>query len=228
MRIAGLIKTTLLDYPNTLAATIFTHGCNMKCPFCHNKELVTGSPTLIDYDEILAFLSSRKDVLEGICITGGEPTLQQDLYSFISIIKSYGYNVKLDTNGLNPYLLNELIKDSLIDYVAMDIKNSLNKYALTCGASIDIKLIEKSASILLNSNIEYEFRTTVVKDFHSEKDFIEIGKWLEGGKKYFLQQYKYGDNQLIDKEYSSYSKEELLFLSELIKKFFIYTSIRGC
>lgn len=211
MKIHGLNKTTLLDYPGRVAATIFTGGCNFRCPFCHNGELVR-QPDLfpmIAEEEVLAFLRKRKGVLSGVCITGGEPTLQPDLAAFIGKIKDIGLAVKLDTNGYRPEVLKELLQKGLLDYVAMDIKNSLGKYALTAGCpKLDTAPVEESVRLIRESGAEYEFRTTVVKELHDASDFAQIGEWLSSARAYFLQAYRDNEN-VIQRGFTSYTKEEL-------------------
>ena len=190
MTIHGLQKMTLLDYPGRVACTIFTAACNLRCPFCHNAGLVTKieAAECIDEDEVLAYLQKRKGILDGVCITGGEPTLQRDLADFIRKIKAIGYDVKLDTNGTNPALLAALMEEGLLDYVAMDIKNALGKYAKTVGlADYDTAPIQKSIDLLLKGQVDYEFRTTVVAEYHTPEDIAEIAKRIAPAKKYFLQ-----------------------------------------
>ena len=196
MRISGLQKLTLLDFPNLVACTIFLPGCQFRCPFCQNSSLVLGLENRdeIDENDLFEYLKSRKGRLDGVCVTGGEPTLQSDLVEFISKIKNLGYKVKLDTNGYNPKVLKELIDLSLLDYVAMDIKNSLEKYPLTAGVqNLKIQNILDSISILKESQIPYEFRTTVIKEFHNENDFLSIAKLIEGCENYYLQEYRDGE-----------------------------------
>ena len=191
MLIKGLQKLTLLDYPGKVACTVFTGGCNFRCPFCHNASLVTHMDSeTISEDEFFSFLNKRTGIIEGVCISGGEPTLQDDLEKFIRKIKDMGFSVKLDTNGYRPDILKNLCNNGLIDYVAMDIKNSPDKYDITAGIeNIDLKNIEESASFLINGNIDFEFRTTVVKEYHTYSDFEQIGKWLKSDSKYFLQSF---------------------------------------
>lgn len=228
MNIVGLQKTTLLDFPETMAATIFTSKCNMRCPFCHNGDLVLkDNLEVISEEEVIRFLKKRQGILEGVCITGGEPTLQNDLMSFLQKIKSLNYKIKLDTNGLKPDILKNVILHNLIDYIAMDIKNSIEKYTKTCGIDINTSNIKESVSIIMNSGIDYEFRTTILKEFHDKEDLIKIGNWLKGADKYFLQQYKNGDKQLLRKKFTAYNKEELLKLADNVKPFIKYVGIRG-
>ena len=229
MQIRGLNKTTLLDYPEHVAATIFTGGCNFCCPFCHNADLVLRPQIIpeISIDEILTFLKKRKGILTGVCITGGEPTLQPGLESFIEEIKKLGYLVKLDTNGYKPDILKRLLENDLLDYVAMDIKNAKNKYEVTSGIKeISITNIEESVQILMDSKIPYEFRTTVVRQLHNTEDFLEIGEWLAGAKAYFLQAYR-DDDGVISKGFSSYEKEEMEEFAVLLRQFIHRVELRG-
>ena len=181
MEIHGFNKTTLLDYPEHIAATVFTGGCNFRCPFCHNGELVLdpGCQPLIPEEEVLAYLKKRQGILQGVCVTGGEPTLQKDLKDFLRKIKELGYPIKLDTNGYMPGVLWDLMQEHLIDYVAMDIKASRDNYARAAGLPhMDISRIEESIGILKSSGIPYEFRTTVVRGIHTVVEFEKIGKWI--------------------------------------------------
>lgn len=230
MLINGLVKTSLVDYPGHVAATLFTSGCNMHCPFCHNKDLVINADTLKPYTEaeILDFLNKRRTILEGICITGGEPTLQPDLIKFIEKLKSLGYKIKLDTNGLNPDIIELLAEKTLIDYIAMDIKNSPSKYSLTAGLpQINITRIEKSINIIRTSSINYEFRTTVTKELHKQQDFEEIAAWLSGSHKYVLQPYKNTGNQLEPVIFSTYTYEELLKIKQKLFSSINIVELRG-
>ena len=192
MKINGFQKLTLLDFPQKMACIIFTAGCNFRCPFCHNASLVThiDNNASIDEREIFDYLTKRKGLLEGVCITGGEPLAQPDIEQFIRKVKDMGYSVKLDTNGSFPDKLISLVENGLVDYVAMDIKNSKKKYAETAGIT-DLKLsdIEKSIAFLLENKVEYEFRTTVVNELHTLEDIQDIAKWIVGASKYFLQNY---------------------------------------
>ena len=209
MFISGLQKLTLLDFPGRLAATVFLGGCNFRCPFCHNATLVLspGECERISEEELLEFLKSRKGKLTGVCITGGEPTLYPTLKDLIKKIKDMSFSVKLDTNGTNPTLLSELIEERLIDYVAMDIKNSPDKYPLTVGADVDMNKINRSIDILLSEKVDYEFRTTVVRELHSYEDFHAISEWIKGAKRYFLQTFE-DSGDLIGSGFSAYSREE--------------------
>ena len=209
MYISGLQKLTLLDFPGRLAATVFLGGCNFRCPFCHNATLVLNPAECerIDEEEFLSFLALRKGKLSGVCITGGEPTLYPTLKDFIKKIKEMSFAVKLDTNGTNPDLLCELITEGLVDYVAMDIKNSREKYPLSVGVDVDIEKIERSVKTLLSGKVDYEFRTTVVRELHDTCDFLAISEWIKGAKRYFLQTFE-DSGDLIGSGFSAYSREE--------------------
>ena len=227
MKISGLQKLTLLDFPGKMACTVFTYGCNFRCPFCHNALLVTEENSdNISEDEFFAFLKKRQGILEGVCISGGEPTLQKDLYDFIKKVRALGYAVKLDTNGSNPRLLETLLKENLIDYVAMDIKNSPEKYSLTCGCEVDISAIRESVSLLKESNIDYEFRTTTVREYHTEEDFQSIADWLRGDSRYFLQHFEDSGN-LIGNNLSPFSKDEMTAFADAIKNKMPNVAVRG-
>ncbi len=193
VRFYGLQKLTLLDYPGNMAATVFTGGCNFRCPFCHNRSLVflNENDSEIANEDIFDFLKNRNKVLDGVCITGGEPLLHKGIRAFIERVRDLGLKVKLDTNGSNFTALKQLVDDGLIDYVAMDIKNSKEKYAMTIGLeNYDLSEIEKSVSYLLEDHVDYEFRTTVVKEFHEVSDLEKIGRWIQGAKRYYLQNFE--------------------------------------
>ena len=229
MLILGLQKTTLLDYPGKVASTIFTGGCNFRCPYCHNSDLVLspGQMNAYSQEEIFEHLNNKKKVLDGVCITGGEATLQPDLYDFIKKVKDIGLLVKLDTNGTNPFILKQLIDDDLLDYVAMDIKHCKEKYNdVCCSNTLDINLIQQSIDLLMSSNIEYEFRTTVIPEFHSRDDIISIGNWIKGAKSYHLQAYRESD-QVINPVFSSPTIKTLTEYKNLLKDFVGSISIRG-
>ena len=200
MDFVGLEKLSLVDYDEKIACTLFMEGCNFRCPFCHNAQLVNKTNNnIIPWDDVLAFLNRRKGIMDAVVITGGEPTLMDDLEDKIIQIKKIGYEVKLDTNGTNFEMVKYLLENQLIDYVAMDIKNSFTKYNLTAGCdNIDLKSIKDTIDFLINSDYEYEFRTTVVKEFHNKDDFIEINEMIKGAKKYRLQ--KFVDNDYCIKK----------------------------
>lgn len=226
MLISGIQKLTLLDFPGKTACIIFCYGCNFLCPFCHNALLVTEkAEEFIDEEEIFAFLEKRQGILDGVCVTGGEPTLQKDLKAFLKRIKDMGFAVKLDTNGYKPELLREIIDEGLCDYVAMDVKNTPEKYPLTVGKDIDTDRIAESIAILKEGKIPCEFRTTVVKEFHTEEDIKEIARLLKGDIPLFLQQFKDSGN-LIGNGLSAYSKEEMVKLTEKAREILPETNLR--
>ena len=231
MLIKGLQKLTLLDFPGKMAATVFTGGCNFRCPFCHNAQLVIGdrvreSATLPE-EEFFSFLKKRKNILEGICVTGGEPTLAPDLTDFLAKIKDMGYLVKLDTNGYRPEVLEEVINGGLADYVAMDIKSSKSGYGRAVGLSdFDITPIEKSVGILMSERVDFEFRTTLVRELHGEEEIHGIGRWLSGNQKYFLQTFK-DSGDLISSGFSGYDEKETEYLLNLLKVYVPNAQTRG-
>ena len=236
MIIAGFQRLTLLDYPGKIASTVFTVGCNFRCPFCHNPELVECITRDIKRDntekDFFNFLKKRQGKLEGICITGGEPTIQLDIIEFIKKVKKLGYLVKLDTNGTRPDVLKKIIDQKLIDYIAMDIKNQPKKYLETAGIKGGNKLlldkIKLSVDLIKNSQLLYEFRTTVVPGIHNEKDFLEIAKWIKGAPKYWLQRYQ--DKKTLDPNMKNIIKNKKLDLNKIkksIEKDFKFVGIRG-
>lgn len=228
MKICGLQKTTLLDFPGHVAATIFTGGCNFRCPFCHNSDLL-GNDAEVAYteDEILKFLAKRKGILEGVAITGGEPTLQPDLRDFICRVRELGYQIKLDTNGSRPEVLKALCEEKLIDYVSMDIKTCRERYPEVAGIpSLNIESIMESVEFLKKGTIPYEFRTTIVKELHQADDFVKIGSWISGCSNYFLQNYVDSENVLYQ-GFSCCSKEELLSYLEIVKPYVGHAELRG-
>ena len=229
MVVFGLQKLSLLDYPGKTACTVFTGGCNFRCPYCHNASLVVGLDEVepISNDDFFTFLNKRRNILDGICITGGEPLLQPDIETFIREIKNLGYSVKLDTNGTFPDKLIRLVDENLIDYVAMDIKNSPQKYDVTVGLTgIDFSKIKCSVEFLLSNLINYEFRTTVVKELHNKEDFLSIGEWIKGAKQYYLQSF-IDSGDILGGSFSAYSKTELEEIKELMLPFVKETHIRG-
>ena len=229
MNICGYQKTTLLDYPGHVAATIFTGGCNFRCPFCHNSDLVVNSTMspCISQEEIFAFLKKRKNVLSGICITGGEPTLQTNLSEFIKKVRSLGYKIKLDTNGYRPDVISSLLEDNLLDYIAMDIKAGLSNYAKVSGIpNLDTSKIKESISIIENSGIDYEFRTTVVKELHNRQDFLEISEMLSSSSSYFIQSFKDSGN-ILTPGLSSCDTDTLNQYLAIVKNKLLFSSLRG-
>lgn len=227
MNISGFQKLTLLDFPGHTACTLFTLGCNMRCPFCHNTPLVKGTAEeKYSEEEIFSFLRKRQGLLDGVAITGGEPLLQKDIIFFIKKIKEMGYSVKLDTNGSFPDILRELIKDELLDYVAMDIKNSEEKYFLTCARDIDFSDISKSIETLKTCGIDHEFRTTVTKELHTKADIISIAKMLGKTEKYYLQQFK-DSGDILCEGISSHSEETLREMASAAAEFVFLCETRG-
>lgn len=229
MRIDGLQKMTLLDFPGKVACTVFTGGCNFRCPFCHNALLVTELPENPDYtvDEILSFLKKRAGLLDGVAITGGEPLMNPDIADFIKQIRDLGYSVKLDTNGSYPDRLKSIVGEGIVDYVAMDIKNCKEKYAETVGLkSYDLSKIEESVDFLKTNTVDYEFRTTVVKEFHTVEDIRKAAEWIKGAKRYFLQNFVDSGN-LIDGSVSGVDKSIMLEMQKTAAEFVPQTQIRG-
>lgn len=227
MRLGGLQKLTLLDFPGHVACTVFTPGCNFRCPFCHNTPLVTGTDDP-DYpiEEFFRFLEKRKGILDGVAITGGEPLLHRDIGDFIRRIRDLGFAVKLDTNGAFPDLLKELIDEKLVDYVAMDIKNSPEKYEKTAGVSGIFPAVQKSAAILMENRVPFEFRTTLVDELHEPEDFEAIGKWLQGTENYFIQSFVDSGNILASGMHEA-SKEKTMRCLAAARKYLPETSLRG-
>lgn len=230
MNIHGYSQLTLLDYPGKLACTIFTANCNFRCPFCHNASLVTkpSSQPALDENKILEHLASRRTKLEGVCITGGEPTLNTDLPDFLSKLKNMGFLVKLDTNGSNPDMLGYLLSEGLLDCVAMDIKASPSNYTAATGLKdICMDKIFRSTELLMTGSISYEFRTTVVDGIHSDQDFEQIRAWLKGAKAYYLQQYKDSGDLIAPVGLSAPSAETLNRYRDIVLPFIPNTQIRG-
>ena len=215
MKISGFDKLTLLNYPDKVACTIFTSGCNLRCPFCHNSGLVTNNYDEISFDTIYEYLKKRIGILDGVCITGGEPLIHADIKDYIKKIKDLGYLVKIDTNGCNPKLLKEIIDLKLVDYIAMDIKNIYSKYDITSGVKVNIDNIKKSISIIENSGIDYEFRTTIVKEFHSTEDIDEILSYISSNSNYYIQNFK-NSNDVFNRDLSSFSENELVEMKNKI------------
>ncbi|MBE5062509.1 anaerobic ribonucleoside-triphosphate reductase activating protein [Lachnospiraceae bacterium DSM 108991] len=228
MVICGIQKLTLLDYPGKVACTIFTGGCNFRCPFCHNADLVTGKPEVtVTGEEIFRFLRKRQGLLDGVCISGGEPLLQPDLEDFIRGVRSLGYSVKLDTNGSMPDKLESLAEKGLLDYVAMDLKNAPEHYGRTIGAeTYDVGNVDRSIRFLMGGEIPYEFRTTVVREFHQKADFEEMGRWIEGADQYFLQQFM-DSGHVIAPGLHAYDEKILFQALEIVKKYVKTAQIRG-
>ena len=217
MKISGLEKLTLTDFPGHIACIVFTQGCNFRCPFCQNSTLLPNEDGLLSEDYVMDYLEKRKNVLEGVVITGGEPTIQKDLKEFIKKIKQKGLKVKLDTNGSNPKVVKELLDDNLLDYVAMDIKNAFSDYDKITGVKAKIDNIKESIKLLKSSKIDYEFRTTIVKEFHDIDKIKEIAKVVDGSK-YFLQNFQ-DSEYVLDRKLSSFTDQELREIQEKLKDF---------
>lgn len=229
MNIHGFNKTTLLDYPGHVAATVFTGGCNFRCPFCHNADLVLHPETqpLIPQEEVLAYLRKRRGILEGVCITGGEPTLQHDLSEFIGSIREMGYLVKLDTNGYRPEVLRMLLENEMLDYVAMDIKASPSGYQKAAGIpQLDFSLIEESIALLKDCGIPCEFRTTVVQGLHTVEEFDSIGQLLAGCRAYYLQTFRENEN-VIQEGFSAFPRDVMEEIAERAGKYMDKVELRG-
>lgn len=234
MNISGLQKMTLLDYPGKVACTVFLFGCNYRCPFCHNAELLEGkAEPLMTKEEFLSFLSKRTGLLDAVCISGGEPTLSAGLKELMADIKALGFSVKLDTNGSRPAVLKELVEAGLVDYVAMDIKNGPSRYAETCGLpKVDLAAIEESAAFLMSGAVDSEFRTTVVDPLHDEDSILEMGRWLhkiagdKPVKKIFLQPFVDRDT-VVFSGLSAPNPAQMAAFVELLKPFALEINVRG-
>ena len=228
MKLHGLQKMTLLDFPEHVACTIFLGGCDFRCPFCHNYELIDGTAQpVMDEEEFLSFLSKRKGLLDGVAITGGEPCLHKDLPDLLKRIREMGFAVKLDTNGYHPDLLQKILEEHLVDYAAMDIKNSPDKYARTAGLdSIDLGRIRRSISLLMDSGIDFEFRTTVVEPLHEEEDFYGIGELIKGAECHFLQSFTDRDSVPFE-GFRAPDPEKLLTYQKILQGYVKKVRIRG-
>ena len=219
---------TLLDFPGHVACTVFLGGCDFRCPYCHNYELIDGSaPPIMDEEELFSFLSKRKGLLDGVAITGGEPTLHKELPDLLRRIRELGFLTKLDTNGYHPDVLSKILQEGLADYVAMDVKNSPGKYAMTTECrDLDLEQIQKSISLLINGDTDYEFRTTVVGGFHEAADFHEIGKMIRGAKRYFLQRFTDRDTVPFG-NLQSPSPEEMKAYAAIAREYVPDVQVRG-
>lgn len=225
----GLVKSTLLDYPNKLACTLFTGGCNFRCPFCQNSSLVLdpSSEPIIDSTELDAFLKKRVKYLDGVCITGGEPLLQKNVDDYCKYLKDLGYLVKIDTNGSFPKKLESLISKNLVDYIAMDLKSSKEGYSKAVGIdNFNISQIEESVEIIKNCNLDHEFRTTLVKELHGEKEIIGIGKWLDKSQKLYLQRFEDRGSNIV-KNLTGFNENETKVIQNILKSYIDLVIIRG-
>lgn len=229
MLISGLQKLTLLDYPGKVACTVFTGGCNFRCPFCHNASLVLPERMAHDSSEeaVLAFLKKRQGILDGVAVTGGEPLLHKDIDLFLKKVKDLGYKIKLDTNGSFPDRLIELCKAGLVDRVAMDIKNSPALYEKTVGAKVNMADIEHSKDFLLSGTVDYEFRTTTVKGLHTAESIKEAAKWIKGAKEYYLQQFKDSGDILDIECLGAFDEKEMELLRTAAAEFVPAAELRG-
>ena len=231
MFIAGMQKLTLLDFPGVVACTLFTAGGNFRCPWCHNAGLVLpeeASDRLLESGEVLSFLEKRKGVLDGVCVTGGEPLLHAELPDFLKRVKDLGYRVKLDTNGSFPERLEALVREKLADRVAMDIKNGPSRYAETVGLrNLDLSAVTASKDFLLSDAVDYEFRTTVVRGLHTEESLLEAADWIQGAKQWFLQQFKDSGNLIHGEGLSAFSEDEMRRLLETVQKTNPAAQLRG-
>lgn len=230
VEIKGLQKTSLIDYPGRVCCVIFFGGCDFHCPFCHNTELVLNPEKLpaIPEEEFLGFLTKRKKWLDGVVLGGGEPCIQQGLPGFIRKIKNLGFLVKLDTNGSKPEMLERLLKEKLLDYVAMDIKASLEKYDQAAGVKVNKNTVQRSIDLIRNSGVEYEFRITVLPRLHSKQDLFSIGKWLRGSRRFFIQQFR--NEKTLNPEFQKedvFKPEELNEFKDMLKPYFKEVEVRG-
>ena len=226
MKICGLERLSLVDFPGKACAVVFTYGCNFRCPFCHNSGLILGGAHELT-DEVFSYLEKRKGLLDAVCISGGEPTQMKDLEDFIVKVRNMGYKIKLDTNGTNPDVLERLIEKNLLDYVAMDIKNSPSKYAETAGiSSVDIEKVKRSKELLMSSGIDYEFRTTLVSNFHTMDSILEMGEFIRGAKKLYLQRFVSSQGCMKD-GLGAVSIEEAKKMQEKLSSFVESVSLRG-
>lgn len=230
MLISGLQKLTLLDYPGTVACTVFTQGCNLRCPFCHNAMLVLPEKMeqpLYTEDSVLDFLRKRQGIVEGVAITGGEPLLHADIPQFLEKIKALGFKIKLDTNGTNPKLLKTVVDAKLVDRVAMDIKNSPELYPVTTGVNVDMAAVTESKDYLLSGVVNYEFRTTVVKGLHTRESLVKAAEWIAGADEYYLQQFKDSGDLINAEGFAAYDEREMSGLCEAVKKYVPQAKVRG-
>ncbi len=228
MYFSGIDKFSLVDYDEKISCTLFLHDCNFRCPFCHNSALVTKEVGIkIPEEDVLAYLKSRMGVIDAVVITGGEPTLHKELPNFIAKVKEMGYLVKLDTNGTNPEMLIHLVNSNLLDYVAVDIKNSKEKYPLTIGLkAFDLSKVIKTVDFLLENHVDYEFRTTLIDEFHKKEDMVQIGEWIKGAKHYRLQRFIDNEN-CIQHGLHEVKKEDALSFKDILLKYINDVELRS-
>ena len=231
MFLAGMQKLTLLDFPGVVACTLFTAGCTLRCPFCQNPSLVlpeAAPAVLLDTEEVLSFLRKRKGVLDGVCITGGEPLMHPEIPEFMRSLKELGYRVKLDTNGSFPDRLRHLVNESLVDYVAMDIKNGPANYAATTGVTaMNAERFREAKDFLLEGRVDYEFRTTVVRGLHTEESLCEAARWIQGAKAWYLQQFRDSGDLIHGDGLSAFSEEEMRGLLSAVQQIMPTVQLRG-
>lgn len=229
MQIKGFQKTSMVDYPEKIVSVIFLTNCNFRCPYCHNPEMVLNDPKIeeIPQEEVIEHMKEKRKWVDGICVTGGEPCLHEDLPEFIEKVKKEGFLVKLDTNGSNPEMIKELLDKKLLDFISVDIKSNLENYENIAKVKVDLEKIKKSVDLIKNSNIDYEFRTTVLPDMHKKEDLIKIGEWLKGSKKYALQNFRPG--KCLNPSYNEklgFSKQELEDFKLILEPYFEKVEIR--
>ena len=228
MLIAGIVKSSVIDYPGTICTVLFTGGCNLRCGYCHNPELINFTGIPLSEPEILDFLERRRKFIDAVCISGGEPCIQQGLYEFIEIIKAKGFKVKLDTNGTRPDVLERLIRSQLLDYIAMDVKAPFFKYHSVTGAFVDINAVKRSIELIKGISVEYEFRTTVCMPIIEKEDIITIAKGIKGAPRYYIQQFKQSKKTACEHgNYASYNPDDLKDTLGVIKDWFRTCSIRA-
>ncbi len=227
MNILGIEKSSFIDYPDKIATVVFTGGCNFRCPYCHNRQLVLGEGEAIDSQELLSFLIKRKKFIDAVCISGGEPTLQGELHGLIRKIKAADFLIKVDTNGTEPQVIRQLLSEGLLDYIAMDVKGPFHQYELLTQTRVDIEKIKASIELIRNAPIEYEFRTTLCKELLSLEDILETARYLKGSKRYFLQNFRDGDTILTGKgKFSPFTREQLEKIKKEISPYFEICGVR--
>ncbi len=227
MKIIGIEKSSFIDYPDKISTVLFTKGCNFRCPYCHNSSIVRGEEEEINIEEVLDYIESRKKFIDAICVSGGEPTLHDGLYEFIKKLKDKGFLVKLDTNGSRPSVVERLLREKLLDYIAMDIKAPLEKYDSVTKVKVDLDKISQSIGLIRGASIGYEFRTTVCKELLSTRDLLEIGDLLARSKAYYLQNFQDSGNVLIGEgKLHPYDQEKLKFIKRQIQGNFNLCKIR--
>lgn len=227
MEICELEKSSFIDYPGKISTVLFVKGCNFRCSYCHNSHIVENTNAPIDQGDVFKFLNKRKKYIDAVTISGGEPTLYNEIYDLIKKIKDLGFYVKLDTNGTNPNMINKLLDNNLLDYIAMDIKTSFDKYENIINSIVDINHVKESIHIIRNSDLDYEFRTTLCKELIDEKDILDIAEYLKGSKKYILQNFRDRDTILSGiNKFHPYEKEKLIKIREKIEDLFQICEIR--